>query len=245
MTRLLKNPGPGEYGNSTKPRWRGNRAAGMVADRFDGCIFDVRVRHLKIHQFRSQQNYNVRVLHSRHLLNLFSRQIEQGRRNLQRVSIRRRFDKCVEDPPVVLYRKKACPNDNRPVRKGGLRGYPQKLLCPRRKAVDIVKEMNPRGINVCLGGSLLFAVPMNEINEAVKRCRVVQKRIYGIVHSSRMPRGAEVLGCSKFQSACFSSRTNKSISRFALSFLAGSSMRGVRSSLIFRLASSQSRSDQT
>src|ERR1035437_11124020 len=162
MTRLLKNPGPGEYGNSTKPRWRGNRAAGMVADRFDGCIFDVRVRHLKIHQFRSQQNYDVRSLHSRNLANLFSRQIEQWRRNLQRVSIRRRFDERVQNPPVVLYRKKVRPYDIHPVRKSGLRGYPQELLCPCCKAIYVAKEII-RGINVGLRGFLLVAVLVNEI----------------------------------------------------------------------------------
>ena len=79
------------------------------------------------------------------------------------MSIRRRFDERVEDPPVVLYRKKARPNDIRPVRKSGLRGYPQELLCPGCKAINVAKEII-RGINVGLGGSLLVAVLVNEVN---------------------------------------------------------------------------------
>ena len=101
------------------------------------------------------------------------------------MSIRRRFDERVENAPVVLYRKKARPDNIRPVRKNGLRGYPQELLCPRRKPIDVAKVLI-RGVNVCLGGLLLVAVLVDEINEAVKRGRVVQKRIYGIVHSSRI-----------------------------------------------------------
>jgi hypothetical protein len=78
----------------------------------------------------------------------------------------------VENAPVVLYRKKACPHDIGPVRSGGLRRRTQEFLCSRCEAINVAKEII-RGINVGLGGFLPVAVLLNEINEAVKRSCVV------------------------------------------------------------------------